>query len=109
MSSADTHKDSEPELKPARSEQYYWDVVNVCRSQERVTDRSSKPPVGRRCTLQSGQASIHEIIAFPKIFSLPRPAGTAEGEVDDQPFKLEGIRKKDFERFLRAMFPDPDP
>jgi hypothetical protein len=44
---------------------------------------------------------------FQKIFSLPRPAGTAEGEVDDQPFKLEKIQKKDFERFLRAMFPDP--
>jgi hypothetical protein len=44
---------------------------------------------------------------FQKISSLPRPAGTAEGEVDDQPFKLEKIQRKDFERFLRATFPDP--
>ena len=46
-------------------------------------------------------------LLFQNIFSLPHPAGTAEGEVHDQPFKLEKIQKKDFERFLRTMFPDP--
>jgi hypothetical protein len=44
---------------------------------------------------------------FETIFSLPRPAGTADGENDDQPFKLEGIRKKDFELLLEEMFPVP--
>lgn len=44
---------------------------------------------------------------FQTTFSLPRPAGTAEGETDDQPFKLEGIDKQAFERFLQVMLPDP--
>jgi hypothetical protein len=45
--------------------------------------------------------------AFRATFSLPRPAGIAEGEDDDQPFRLEGIDKKTFERFLQGMFLDP--
>lgn len=43
---------------------------------------------------------------FATVFSLPvGQHGVAEGDDDENPFKLEGISKVDFVNFLRVVYP----
>ncbi|EIN06749.1 hypothetical protein PUNSTDRAFT_136585 [Punctularia strigosozonata HHB-11173 SS5] len=43
---------------------------------------------------------------FKTMFSLPRPRnGKEEGNTDDNPIRLQGIKKRDFEQLLRVIQP----
>jgi len=71
---------------------FYWNVVTF-----QVEDELFRLP----------QHPFMKSPVFRATFSLPRPSGTAEGETDDQPFKLEGVDKQAFGHFLQGMFLDP--
>ena len=50
---------------------------------------------------------VRESAVFRDMFTLPVPEDTTpDGVNDDQPLRLDGVAKKDFEHLLRFMFPE---
>ncbi len=43
---------------------------------------------------------------FSKMFTLPPPPGEeVEGQSDDKPIRLEGVKKEEFRSLLRLLYP----
>lgn len=50
------------------------------------------------------QKFVEKSEIFRDMFELPPGAAPAEGQADDTPVTLEGVKKDEFRALLRAMF-----